>query len=104
MAAPAARAEEPIRATYQCRGAFDATEVRALFFNNSPSEVVLLTGSEGASRLLQQRSASGARYGDGAEEFWIKGDQATWRRSSARVLSCQVSSTRVSSSSQAPIR
>ena len=90
--APGAQAEEPIRATYRCVGLFDATEVRALFFKGAPSEVVLLTGSAGASRLPQQRSGSGARYADGDEVFWIKGDRATWQRGQARALQCTVSS------------
>ncbi|MEB3234949.1 MAG: MliC family protein [Cyanobacteriota bacterium] len=97
--ATAARAEEPIRANYLCSGRFDATEVRALFFNGQPSEVVLLSGSEGASRLLQQPSGSGARYGDDNEQFWIKGDQASWQRGRARTLQCKLSS-----GSQGPTR
>jgi len=88
-----ARAAEPIGANYLCKGTFDATEVRALFFNNPPSEVILLTGTEGASRLLQQRSGSGARYADGDEVFWIKGDRASWQRGKARALDCEVRPT-----------
>lgn len=91
LAAPAGvRAAEPIRSDYLCKGRFDATEVRALFFNNPPSEVILLTGTEGASRLLQQRSGSGARYADGDEVFWIKGDRASWQRGKTRLLDCEV--------------
>ena len=91
LTAPAAvRAEEPIQANYLCKGRFDATEVRALFFNSPPSEAILLTGTEGASRLLQQRSGSGARYADGDEVFWIKGDRASWQRGKARALDCEV--------------
>jgi membrane-bound inhibitor of C-type lysozyme len=86
-----ARAEEPTRATYLCVGTFDATEVRALFFSGPPGEVVLLTGTEGASRLLQQPAASGARYADGTEVFWVKGDQASWQRGRGRTLQCSVS-------------
>jgi membrane-bound inhibitor of C-type lysozyme len=44
--------------------------------------VVLLNenGQAGAVRLLQQRSGSGARYGDGSQTFWVKGDTATYQR------------------------
>ena len=97
------QAEEPIRATYLCTGTFDASEVRALFFNAAPSEVVLLTGTEGASRLLQQHSGSGARYADGDEEFWVKGDQATWQRGKARALQCRTTGG-LNSGSPAPTR
>lgn len=90
--AGASQAEDAIRARYLCKGQFDATEVTALFFNGRPSEVVLLTGSEGASRLLQGPSGSGARYSQGNEVFWIKGNQATWQRGKARALQCEVSS------------
>ncbi|MEB3172451.1 MAG: MliC family protein [Cyanobacteriota bacterium] len=98
---PHARAEEPIRVTYLCTGTFDASEVRALFFNAAPSEVILLTGTEGASRLLQQRAANGARYADGDEVFWVKGDQASWQRGKARALQCRTQSG-LSSGSPAP--
>lgn len=86
------QAEDAIRVRYLCKGQFDATEVTALFFNGRPSEVVLLTGSEGASRLLQGASGSGARYSQGDAVFWIKGDQATWQQGRARALQCEVSS------------
>ena len=92
MPSAGGRAEEAIRARYVCKGEFDATEVTALFFNGRPSEVVLLTGSEGATRLLQGPSGSGARYGQGDDVFWIKGDQATWQQGRARALQCEVSS------------
>lgn len=88
----AGQAEGAIRTRYLCKGQFDATEVTALFFNNRPSEVVLLTGSEGATRLLQGPSGSGARYSQGDDVFWIKGDQATWQQGRARALQCEVSS------------
>lgn len=71
-------AEQAIRATYLCRGRFDAVELTALFFNREPSEVILLVG-ETATRLPRQLSASGSRYAGGSQEFWIKGDQASWR-------------------------
>jgi membrane-bound inhibitor of C-type lysozyme len=88
----AGQAEVAIRTRYLCKGQFDATEVTALFFNDRPSEVVLLTGSEGATRLLQGPSGSGARYVQGDDVFWIKGDQATWQQGRARALQCEVSS------------
>ena len=87
-APPASRAEEPIQAHYMCKGLLDAAEVRALFFNQAPGEVVLLTGSEGATRLLQQRSADGARYAEGNESFWVKGDRAIWQRGTSKTLQC----------------
>lgn len=87
--APGAQAEAPTQARYRCNGGLDASEVWALFFQGPPSEVVLLSGSNEASRLPQQRSGSGARYGDGNETFWIKGDQATWQRGKGRALQCQ---------------
>lgn len=69
------------RVRYGCHGEFDYREITALFFNQTPAEVILLWGdSQGGVRLLQQRSASGARYSDGVESFWIKGDTATYKR------------------------
>ncbi|MCS5705408.1 MliC family protein [Synechococcus sp. FGCU-3] len=88
-AAGSARAEEAIRADYLCKGRFDATPVTAFFFNQSPSEVVLVVG-EGARRLPQAMGASGARYASGAESFWIKGDNATWQLGKAPSYSCQL--------------
>ena len=85
-----AAADEAIRVHYLCTGRFDATDVTALFFNQEPAEVVLLVGSAGATRLPQQRSASGARYANGDEEFWIKGDQASWARGRAPAMACKV--------------
>ena len=84
-----AHAEEAIRADYLCKGRFDATAVTAFFFNQSPSEVVLVMG-EGARRLPQAMSASGARYASGTETFWIKGDSATWQLGKAPASSCNV--------------
>ena len=77
-AAPTPEPDQAIRASYLCRGRFDAVELTALFFNHDPSEVILLAG-ETATRLPQQLSASGSRYADGAQEFWIKGSAASWR-------------------------
>lgn len=74
----AAEPEQAIRASYLCRGRFDAVELTALFFNHEPSEVILLVG-ETATRLPRQLAASGSRYAAGGQEFWIKGDQADWR-------------------------
>ena len=99
-----ANAEAAIRASYLCLGRFDATDVTALFFNKTPGEVVLLVGSEGATRLPQQQAASGARYSDGNEEFWIKGDQASWRRGRAPAMACKAGSSGVSSGSREPTR
>jgi membrane-bound inhibitor of C-type lysozyme len=89
-AAGEAEAEQAIRATYLCRGRFDAVELTALFFNLEPSEVILLVG-ETATRLPRQLSASGSRYAGGAQEFWMKGDQADWRLGShpAATMRCQ---------------
>ena len=70
---------------FSCRGEFDERPITALFFNQAHAEVILLfeDGRAGAVRLPQQRSASGARYGDGVESFWIKGDTATYTRGGA---------------------
>lgn len=99
-ALPDARAEEAMRVRYQCLGRFDATEVTALFFNKAPSEVVLLVGREGALRLPQQRAANGARYADGTDIFWIKGDRANWTRGTT--MTCQTVPSRVSSDRSSP--
>jgi membrane-bound inhibitor of C-type lysozyme len=50
--------------------------------------VVLLEG-EGATRLPQTVSASGARYSDGEQSFWVKGDRATWQMGQAPARSCE---------------
>ncbi len=83
-------AEQAIHARYLCSGRFDATELTALFFNRDPSEVILLIG-ETATRLPRQLSASGSRYASGAQEFWIKGEQASWRLGPhpAAVMQCR---------------
>lgn len=99
-----AQAETPIRVRYLCTGRFDATEVTALFFNSSPSEVILLSGSDGAARLPQQRSGSGARYAQGDETFWIKGEQASWQRGQSPTLACTTRAEPLSSGSPAPTR
>lgn len=70
--------EQAIRVSYLCRGRFDAVELQALFFNRTPAEVVLLVG-ESALRLPRLPAADGSRYGAGGSEFWIRGDQASWR-------------------------
>lgn len=90
MPAAGPEPEQAIRATYLCRGRFDAVELTALFFNREPSEVILLVG-ETATRLPRQLSASGSRYAGGAQEFWIKGEQASWRLGShpAATMHCQ---------------
>ncbi|MEB3198901.1 MAG: MliC family protein [Synechococcaceae cyanobacterium] len=83
----AGRAEEAIRADYRCLGRFDASDVTALFFRRSPAEVVLLEGLQ-AVRLPQALAASGARYSDGRDSFWVKGDQASWSRGKAPTRQC----------------
>jgi len=85
LAAP--QAEQAIRARYRCLGRFDAQDITALFFNQAPAEVVLLVG-EGATRLPQLPAASGARYVAGDQEFWIKGDRASWRLGAVPPLAC----------------
>jgi len=79
--------DQAIRAAYRCLGRFDAVDVTALFFNRPPAEVVLLVG-ETATRLPQRRSADGGRYAAGAQEFWIKGDRASWRIGQAPPMTC----------------
>ena len=87
QSAQPAEPEAAIRATYRCLGRFDAVDLTALFFNRPPSEVVLLVG-EMATRLPLQRSADGGRYAAGDQEFWIKGDRATWRIGQAPPMAC----------------
>lgn len=89
IAAGPVQADEAIRTDYLCKGRFDATPVTALFFNQSPSEVVLVVG-ESARRLPQAMSASGARYASGTESFWIKGDSAIWELDKAPAYRCEV--------------
>jgi membrane-bound inhibitor of C-type lysozyme len=81
-------AEAAIRADYLCKGRFDASVVTAFFFNDTPRAVVLLEG-EGATRLPQTISASGARYSDGTQSFWVKGDRASWQRGQAPAAACE---------------
>lgn len=87
LGAAPGRAEEGIRARYLCRGRFDAVELTAFFFNRIPAAVVLMEG-ETAERLPQLAAASGARYGNDEETFWIKGDEATWQRGAGPAYSC----------------
>jgi len=87
LPAGAAEPEAAIRATYLCQGRFDAVRLTALFFNGEPREVVLLQGEQ-ATRLPQQPSGSGARYGAGNQSFWLKGDQATWQFAAGATYSC----------------
>jgi membrane-bound inhibitor of C-type lysozyme len=87
-AARVVRAEPGIRADYLCKGRFDAAELTAFFFNAAPSAVVLLVG-EGATRLPQAISASGARYSDGRQTFWVKGDRASWQQGEAPAYACE---------------
>jgi membrane-bound inhibitor of C-type lysozyme len=84
----AAWAEAGIRADYLCKGRFDASTITAFFFTGNPSAVVLLEG-EGATRLPQTVSASGARYSDGTQSFWVKGDRATWQQGLAPARACE---------------
>jgi membrane-bound inhibitor of C-type lysozyme len=81
-------AEAGIRADYLCKGRFDASELTVFFFNGTPSAVVLLEG-EGATRLPQTVSASGARYSDGEQSFWVKGDRASWQQGQAPARACE---------------
>jgi membrane-bound inhibitor of C-type lysozyme len=85
---PPGWAEPGIRADYLCKGRFDATELTAFFFNASPSAVVLLVG-EAATRLPQAISASGARYSDGRQTFWVKGERASWQQGQAPAYACE---------------
>lgn len=88
-ALPAATwAEEGLRADYLCKGRFDASEVTAFFFNGTPSVVVLLVG-EGATLLPRAMSGSGARYSDGGQTFWVKGEHATLQQGTAPARSCE---------------
>lgn len=84
----AVQAEPGIRAEYRCLGRFDAVDVTAFFFNQDPSEVVLLEG-QSATRLPRLPSGDGGRYGAADQEFWIKGDRARWSRAKSVVMQCQ---------------
>jgi membrane-bound inhibitor of C-type lysozyme len=81
-------AEAGIRADYLCKGRFDASALTVFFFNGTPSAVVLLEG-EGATRLPQTISASGVRYSDGDQSFWVKGDRASWQQGQAPARACE---------------
>lgn len=87
LAIAAPESHQAIRADYRCLGRFDAVDVTALFFNQPPAELVLLVG-EMATRLPQLLSADGGRYGAGNQEFWVKGDRASWRQGSAPPMRC----------------
>ena len=82
--------ETAVRATYLCRGRFDAVQLTALFFNAEPREVVLLQGEQ-ATRLPQQLAADGARYASGGQSFWLD-------RKSTRLNSSHSSVSRMPSS------
>lgn len=84
----AVQAELGIRAEYRCLGRFDAVDVTAFFFNQSPAELVLLEG-QSAIRLPQLPSADGGRYGAADQEFWTKGDRARWSPAKGVVMQCQ---------------
>ncbi len=84
----AVQAEPGLRADYRCLGRFDAVDVTVFFFNKPPSELVLLEG-QSATRLPQLLSADGGRYGDAEQEFWAKGDRASWSRAKGVVMQCQ---------------
>lgn len=81
------------RVDYSCHGPSGHRAITALLFNQPPAEVILLkeNGQAGAVRLLQQPAASGARYSDGDQTFWIKGDTATYTRGGTD--QCQVDRT-----------
>jgi membrane-bound inhibitor of C-type lysozyme len=80
LLAAEALAEPAIRAQYRCGGSgIRPIEVTALFFPSEPRQVVLIEGTA-ANRLLQAPSGSGARYSDGQQEFWVRGQQAHWLR------------------------
>jgi hypothetical protein len=84
----AVQAEPAIRADYRCLGRFDAVDVTAFFFNRSPAELVLFEGRS-STRLPLLPSADGGRYGEAEQEFWIRGDRASWRRAKGVVMTCQ---------------
>lgn len=86
--AGAARAEPGIRADYRCGGSPGAERLTVFFFNQAPSAAVLLVGRE-ATRLPRTVTASGARYNDAEQSFWIKGDRATWERGQSPTLACE---------------
>ena len=45
---------------------------------------------EGARKLPQVESASGAKYSDGSITFWNKGEAATWERTGTSAVDCRL--------------
>lgn len=84
----AVQAQTGIRADYRCHGRFDAVDITAFFFNQAPSELVLVEG-QSAIRLPQLPSADGGRYGAAGQVFWITGDRARWIRAKGVEMPCQ---------------
>lgn len=54
----------------------DGKKMHVTFVKN-PSQAIIVLGKGNVLHLKQAISASGARYTDGRNEFWIKGDKAT---------------------------
>jgi len=76
---------EKIEAVYRCE---DGKKIHATFVKN-PSQVILVFGPGHVLRLKQALSASGARYSDGINEFWVKGNKATLTIS-GKTINCEV--------------
>lgn len=78
---------EPPRVTYPIRARFNCGDfVAAATFNE---DRVTLTIPTRELTLPQAISGSGARYADGKQEFWNKGDEATFTLD-GRVYNCRV--------------
>jgi membrane-bound inhibitor of C-type lysozyme len=63
--------DDKILATFVCP---DGTEIPAEFDNAAGTVTITLSGE--SLTLPRAESASGARYSDGSNNFWNKGDEA----------------------------
>jgi putative lipoprotein len=67
--APAAPAAPSVVHVYRCNG--------TLYAGDQMDDAVMLHFKDQARHLTRQKSASGAKYGDGQVTFWSKGREAT---------------------------
>ncbi|MGE3301833.1 MAG: MliC family protein [Hyphomonadaceae bacterium] len=83
----AAALQEPVTWAFACA---DGTVLKATF-STAPDAVRLVFADGRALTLPQAISASGARYADGANEFWNKGEEATLTLAPAPPQRCHAS-------------
>ncbi|MET0430346.1 MAG: MliC family protein [Microvirga sp.] len=87
-AAAAPSGPAPVTARYACS---DGSRLTALFAPPGAAGASVLLrrpGSRRPTRLPQVLSADGGRYAAGDQEFWIKGNAATYTRGRA-VVTCR---------------